>query len=154
MLHNTFVDNRSQVRGSARPFSNAAFENNIFLSISSGTDDTKNPQFNGASWEANYWSQGSPGERLADNDDVYSGIQLRRMAGWHDIWQLSDVSADDFRPLATSATNSAGTWSPQLTADFNGRSRTNPPDLGALVSGEKPITVGRPRSPSNVRLIF
>lgn len=154
VLHNTFVENRSQIRGSARPFLESIFENNIFLSISANTEDARNRRFDGASWKANYWSHGSPGEPIADIGDVYSGIALHRMDGWQELWNLADASWRDFQPLPESSTNSAGVFSPWLTADYNGRLRSDPPDMGALVSDSETLPLGRPKSPDNVRLIF
>lgn len=136
VANNTFVDNETQIWLKSTNYTNMQVVNNVFLSMSDGTTDLAGAiNQSGIQWRNNYWSQGDPGP-AANGEDVYKGIVLRKMDGWHNIHSYDDVSWEDFSPLKGSTTIDAGAADllSLFQADFIGKTRTSP-DIGALEAG-------------------
>ncbi|MFZ1011041.1 MAG: right-handed parallel beta-helix repeat-containing protein, partial [Candidatus Sulfotelmatobacter sp.] len=134
VFNNTLVDNDDGISlGNQRAATNFVVQNNIFLSITSGTLD-KTGTNNGISFNTNYWSQGVPaavGGAFASTTDVYSGIALNQMSGWRSMSTLA--TSQDFAPTSSSSTlgrgNSSGLF---FSTDYYGNALHNPVDLGAI----------------------
>lgn len=137
VANNTFVDNETQIWLKTATYTSTQIVNNIFLSLSDGTSDWFGAiDRSGIHWQNNYWSRGEP-SAAASGGDVYEGVLLRKMAGWHDIDSYNEVSWEDFAPVGGSTTIDAGTNAllSLVAADFTGKTRASLPDMGALESG-------------------
>src|SRR5690606_7648504 len=152
IANNTFVDNETQIQVTSSRFTNTRIVDNIFLSISSGTADSKGPlDQSGIEWRSNYWSKGKP-SGAASPTDVYEGLALRKMSGWHQIKSHTDVSWEDFMPVEPAGTIKAGVDSVLsiVSFDFRGKLRLSPPDIGGLEAGGAEPVKRRPKAPSSV----
>lgn len=149
IANNTFVDNETQVSFTSTAYTNTRLANNIFLSISAGTSDWGGAiGQSGIHWQSNYWSQGAP-SAAASSGDIDSGLALNKMSGWNRIKSYDQVSWQDFMPLGESKTIKAGTdvLLSLVSADFLGKARANPPDMGALESGNAKAGTRKPNAP-------
>ena len=148
VLHNTFVDNSVQLRGGSQRHEGSMIANNIFLSLSSGTEDFSAAEnSDGIVWRSNYWSRGRPAQQMMGLGDLYDGLTLTKMSGWRDLHQYSDVTWSDFLPRSGASTIGAGSEGPSAGSsfDFNGVVFSNPPAIGALADGA--AAARRPASP-------
>jgi len=153
IANNTFVDNQTQIQVTNKKFTKTRIVNNIFLSLSPGTSDWKGSLGQaGIEWQNNYWSGGKP-EGGSSPGDVYEGLVLEKMSGWLDIRSHADVSWRDFMPAGTSKTLKAGaeTVLSLVSADFRGKTRPSPPDLGGLEAGDDAPAERRPKAPGAMR---
>lgn len=153
IANNTFVDNETQIQVTANRFTKTQIINNIFLSLSSGTSDWKGSLGqSGIEWRNNYWSGGKPSGGSSPGD-VYQGLVLQKMSGWLGIRSHTDVSWRDFMPVADSKTVKAGTDTvlSLVSADFRGKVRPSPPDLGGLESGDDAPAERRPKAPGAMK---
>jgi hypothetical protein len=148
VVHNTFVDNRYQIETTQTRYEDVTVANNIFLSLSSNTGGT-NAAAEGVDWAANYWSAAPP-SAARDGNDVYGGLKISKMSGWQQVRQHSDVSWGDFAPSSGAPTMGAGRLSSIADRDYNGASRSDPADLGALTGRDGS---SRPRRPVIVSLL-
>ncbi|HEU4617065.1 MAG TPA: right-handed parallel beta-helix repeat-containing protein [Gammaproteobacteria bacterium] len=160
VAHNTFVENQQQIAiVNDRPFSNARIVNNIFMSITSGTQDYSGLTVgSGITWANNYWSGDRPSQ-AGSPGDVKGGLQLNKMTGWRSLKAYTDVTWRDFQPVSGSKTLGAGSEAVKaiVTADYNEKPWAMPPDMGGVsASSAAPSTDARvPKaphglSPSNV----
>lgn len=149
--HNTFVENAYQIDTTNIGYRNTSIDNNIFLSLAANTRDAQDiVSSSGISWRSNYWSEGSPVAAARGTGDVHGGLTLRKMDGWQNIRQYTDVTWADFEPSPGSPTIGAGTASTTATTDFNGQTFGTPGDLGALADRGGG---SRPRRPIIVSLL-
>jgi PKD repeat protein len=142
VYNNTFVDNTTQLLAASTL--NSVAENNIFLSISTGTADHTGTS-SGTVFHNNYWSGGNPAAPLADSStDIYSGIVLSQMTGWRSIATASAIpSWSAFAPTSASSTLGRGTalLAAPYNVDYNGNTHRNPMDLGGIAgSGGTTVT--------------
>jgi PKD repeat protein len=133
VYNNTFVDNNTQI--SPAKCTGCIAENNISLSLSTGTGDTGTDN-GGFAFHNNYWSRGVPATGFADAaTDVYSGLTLAKMSGWRSLANAASLPTwTAFVPLSGSSTFRQGTalLPAPYNLDYNGSPHRNPMDLGAL----------------------
>ena len=152
--HNTFVDNDHQLVIYQDKFSGTEniIANNIFLSLSGGSDDYEGiGSASNIKFASNNWTSRPKNGFLTSSSDVIGGAKLAKMAGWRNISNLTSVSSKDFIPLLGSSTLGKGTkvsWSDHST-DFN----KNPVnigniDIGAFQFGSQ--TISPPSPPHSI----
>jgi PKD repeat protein len=133
VYNNTFVDNNQQI--TPAKCTGCIAENNISLSLSTGTADTGTDN-GGFVFHNNYWSKGAPATGFSDaSTDVYSGLTLTQMSGWRSLTNAAALpSWTAFVPLSGSSTFQQGTalLAAPYNLDYNGSPHRNPMDLGAL----------------------
>ncbi|MGI9257776.1 MAG: right-handed parallel beta-helix repeat-containing protein, partial [Gammaproteobacteria bacterium] len=148
VLHNTVVDNTTQLRIGNQRHNGLTVANNIFMSLSSGTSDydPDDRTSDGIAWLSNFWSDGYPVYDMIGDCDVVGGLELEKMSGWRDLRGFSDATWSDFSPATGASTIGAGSWVSVAGSsfDYNDVAFSNPPEIGALAdesgSGRRPIS--------------
>jgi hypothetical protein len=148
VLHNTVVDNNTQLRIGNQRHNGLTVANNIFMSLSSGTSDydADDRTSDGITWLSNYWSEDYPAYDMIGDGDVVGGLELGKMSGWRELRGFSDATWSDFSPDTNASTVGAGSWVSVAGSsfDYNGVAFSNPPEIGALAdlsaSGQRPAS--------------
>jgi hypothetical protein len=149
ILHNTFVDNRYQIETSQARYESVSVANNIFVSLSSNTNVAALSPVN-VSWRSNYWSS-TPPSSARNSGDVYGNLSIRKMSGWQALRLPTEATWADFAPVSDAPTIGAGRLNPVADRDYNGVTRSDPTDLGALTG--RNAGSSRPSRPVIVSLV-
>jgi parallel beta-helix repeat protein len=158
IFNNTLVDNNTQFSVQSNPKTGSLFENNILLSLSSGTRDVSGTSLDGMVAKNNYFSQGNPGGDYVHSGNRFSGLKLAKMSGWRSITTREQITWRDFDVQSGSPVIGAGTDEPRKMAtssdtfqlDYNASAHNSPMDMGGLRYGQ--AVAKRPSPPENLAL--
>ena len=92
-----------------------------------------NPPASGITFRYNNWHR-APHVNAQGTGDVTGNPLLVKTSGWHAIAAYGGITAADFALTASSPGRRAGVWAGGYSdTDYLGISRSDPPDIGALV---------------------
>ena len=158
IFNNTLVDNSTQMSVQSNPKPGSRFDNNILLSLSSGTRDVSGTALNGMVARNNYFSKGNPGGDYVNSGNRFSGLKLAKMSGWRSISAREQITWRDFDVQGGSPVIGAGSDEPRNMAsssdtfnlDFNAINHNQPMDMGGLRFGA--LSAKKPSAPENLAL--
>ena len=121
IANNVFITNSNPIviPNSAKHY-NVQIRNNVFYS---GTVSSKG----GLTWSNNCWRPGVGGRQAGPGDLMVDPGLVNPAAGR----VAGSIDANQYRLQAGSPCRGAGIALPQVTRDFWGTTRSNPPDIGA-----------------------